>query len=295
MPIKQILQQNPVPILYGSGLQGLIRRCQVALARIRTRLAQRLPFVEVEVDARSRSQAAEEAFYTACVQRAIGYRFRDQSVLTKALKHRSYVYAQDQSGVQSNERLEFLGDAVLDLIVSDYLYSEYPRRREGRLTQLRSSLVNKITLAEQAKKINLGRYLLLSDGEARSGGRRRSSILADAFESIIGAIYVDGGVEPARKFIAKTLLKDLDLYDISHHWMNYKSVLLEFTQGEGKGQPRYRVESENGPDHRKVFTVDVSIGDTSTGKGTGTSKKDAEQNAARDAAQRLNLITENSY
>ena len=106
---------------------------------------------------------------------------------------------------------------------------------------------------------------------------------------------MDGGVEPARKFITSTLLKDLDLYDFPHQWMNYKSVLLEYTQGEGKGRPRYRVESENGPDHRKVFTVEVSIGDTSTGRGSGTSKKDAEQNAARDAAQRLNLIIEESH
>ena len=295
MRTKHIVQHNVVPILHGSRHTGLITRCQVALARIRTCLVHRLPFIEVEVDGHSRNQAEVEAFSSACVQQAIGYRFRDQSLLTKALKHRSYVYAQDQSGVQSNERLEFLGDAVLDLIVSDHLYSEFPKRREGRLTQLRSSLVNKITLADQAKKINLGKYLLLSDGEARSGGRRRSSILADAFESVIGALYVDGGVEPARKFIAKTLLKDPDLYDFPHHWMNYKSVLLEYTQSEGKGQPRYRVESENGPDHKKVFTVEVYIGDTSTGRGTGTSKKDAEQSAARDAAQRLNLITEESY
>ncbi len=242
----------------------------------------------------SQGGGAVEAFYAECVEREIGYQFSDTEVLVKALKHRSYVYAQDQSGVQSNERLEFLGDAVLDLIISDFLYAEYPKRREGRLTQLRSSLVNKISLADQARKINLGKYLLLSDGEARSGGRQRGSILADAYESILGAIYVDGGVEPTRSFISRTLLSDLGKYDSPHQWMNYKSVLLEYTQSEGKGQPRYRVESETGPDHNKTFTVGVYIADASTGTGTGTSKKDAEQSAARDAVARLNLMVPES-
>lgn len=235
-------------------------------------------------------QTVVEAFYAGRVQREIQYRFGNQTTLIMALKHRSYVYTQDESGVNSNERLEFLGDAVLDLIVSDFLYSKFPKRREGGLTQLRSSLVNKVTLADQAKKINLGKYLLLSDGEARSGGRQRGSILSDAYESLIGAMYLDGGVEPTRAFISRTLLKDLDQYDSPHQWMNFKSVLLEYTQSDGQGQPRYRVESEKGPDHSKVFTVEVYVSDAATGRGTGTSKKDAEQNAARDAAQRLNLL-----
>lgn len=231
-----------------------------------------------------------EQFYAGQVQKKIGYQFSDPSILITALKHRSYVYENDQSGVYSNERLEFLGDAVLDLIVSEYLFQNYPKKREGRLTQLRSSLVNKITLAEQAEQINIGKYLLLSDGEARSGGRRRGSILADAYESLIGAIYMDGGIEPARRFLQGTLLHNVEKYESPHQWMNYKSVLLEYTQGEGKGQPRYRVESENGPDHNKVFTVEVYIAGTPIGKGVGTSKKDAEQNAARDASERLNLL-----
>ena len=236
------------------------------------------------------NQAAVEQIYAEQVQEKIRYRFRDPSLLILALKHRSYVYAQDQNGVHSNERLEFLGDAILDLVVSEFLYKTYPKKREGHLTQLRSSLVNKVSLAKQAEQMDLGNYMLLSDGEARSGGRHRGSILADAYESIIGALYLDGGLEPIRQFLIRTLLKNVEQYNTVRQWMNYKSVLLEHTQSKGKGQPRYRVESEEGPDHNKVFTVEVYIADASVGRGTGTSKKDAEQNAARDASERLNLL-----
>lgn len=235
-------------------------------------------------------QQVVEQFFASQIQKKIGYKFRDVSQLILALKHRSYVYAQDQSGVHSNERLEFLGDAVLDLIVSEYLYQVFPERREGGLTQLRSALVNKVTLAAKAQQMNLGKYLLLSEGEARAGGRHRGSILSDAYESLIGAIFLDGGIEPARRFIMESLLNNVEKFDTPHQWMNYKSVLLEYTQSEGKGQPRYRIEAEEGPDHRKIFTVEVYIAGLPVGKGTGSSKKDAEQSAARDATERLNLL-----
>lgn len=231
-----------------------------------------------------------EKFYARQVQKHIGYRFNDVNHLIHALKHRSYVYVQEQTGVQSNERLEFLGDAVLDLVVSERIYEKYPTRREGRLTQLRSLLVNKTALAQQARAIKLGKYLLLSESEARSGGRHRDSILADAYESIIGAMYVDGGIEPVRNFLDKTLLSDVDKQHRSSLWRNYKSALLEYTQGAGKGQPKYKIESEIGPDHDKTFTVEVYITGDMVGRGTGSSKKDAEQDAARDAAHRLQLF-----
>jgi ribonuclease III len=294
MRTKQITAgQNTVTTSESDHHLGWSSRIQNAFAALRGAVLRRFQ-PNPNTMPRSNDQAVVEAFYAGRVQREIQYRFGDQATLIMALKHRSYVYAQDESGVQSNERLEFLGDAVLDLIVSDFLYGQFPKRREGGLTQLRSSLVNKVTLADQAKKINLGKYLLLSDGEARSGGRQRGSILSDAYESLIGAMYLDGGVEPTREFISRTLLKDLAQYDSPHQWMNYKSVLLEYTQSDGQGQPRYRVESETGPDHSKVFTVEVYISDAATGRGTGTSKKDAEQNAARDAAERLNLLASES-
>lgn len=234
--------------------------------------------------------APDELFFAKQFQKKLGYQFSDLSLLVQALKHRSYVYAREQTGVYSNERLEFLGDAVLDLIVGEHVYEIFPKRREGRLTQLRSSMVNGVMLAEQAQKINLGRYLLLSISEDRSGGRHRHSILADAYESTIGAMYLDGGLEPVRLFLQRTLLTDLKGVDTPYQWRNYKSVLLEYTQSQGKGQPRYHIKSEEGPDHEKLFTVEVSIAGITAGKGSGPSKKDAEQNAARDAAEGLNLI-----
>jgi ribonuclease-3 len=255
-------------------------------------LTSRLPFLNLPGtgDGSSDDQNAVEQFYARQVQINIAYQFIDTSHLILALKHRSYVYAHEQTGILSNERLEFLGDAVLDLVVSDQIYKIYPKRREGRLTQLRSLLVNKSSLAQEARSIKLGKYLLLSESEARTGGRHRDSILADAYESIIGAMYLDGGIEPVRNFLERTLLANVEKHTKSDLWRNYKSALLEYTQGSGKGQPKYRVEAEIGPDHDKTFTVEVYITGTSVGRGAGSSKKDAEQDAARDAAERLQLF-----
>ncbi len=254
-------------------------------------LSSRLPFLNAPETGEEHpdDQKVVEQFYARQVQKNIAYQFKDTSYLIHALKHRSYAYAQELTGVHSNERLEFLGDAVLDLVVSERIYIKYPKRREGRLTQLRSLLVNKSSLAQQARSIKLGKYLLLSESEARSGGRHRDSILADGYESIIGAMYLDGGIEPVRVFLDKTLLANIETQNRSDLWRNYKSALLEYTQGAGKGQPKYRIESEIGPDHDKMFTVEVYIAGTFVGRGTGSSKKDAEQDAARDAAGKLQL------
>ena len=223
------------------------------------------------------------------VQKYLAYRFKNPDYLITALKHRSYVYSREQSGVHSNERLEFLGDAVLDLVVGEFIFNMYPGRREGQLTQLRSTLVNRRALARQARVMKLGRYVLLSSSEARSGGRFRHSILSDAYESIIGAMYLDGGLEPVRRFLHRTLLQDLGEERPSEidDSRNYKSALLEYTQGEGIGQPEYRVDSAVGPDHEKIFTIEVYVSGSPVSKGTGTSKKNAEQDAARRAVEQL--------
>jgi len=223
------------------------------------------------------------------VQKYLNYRFKNPDYLITALKHRSYVYSREQSGVYSNERLEFLGDAVLDLVVGEFIYDKYPRCREGQLTQLRSTLVNRKALARQARVMKLGRYVLLSSSEARSGGRFRHSILSDAYESVIGAMYLDGGLEPVRRFLHRTLLQDLGEERSSEidDSRNYKSALLEYTQGEGIGQPEYRVDSAVGPDHEKIFTIEVYVSGSPVSKGTGTSKKNAEQDAARRAVEQL--------
>lgn len=223
------------------------------------------------------------------IQRYLKYYFKNQDYLITALKHRSYVYSKEQSGVSSNERLEFLGDAVLDLVVGEYIFNKYPSHREGQLTQLRSTLVNRNALTRQARLMKLGRYVLLSSTEARSGGRFRQSILADAYESILGAIYLDGGIKPVRTFLHRTLLNNVrdNFPPQTGESNNYKSKLLEYTQAEGIGQPDYRVASAVGPDHEKIFTIDVYVAGTAISEGTGTSKKNAEQDAARLAVEKL--------
>lgn len=216
-----------------------------------------------------------------------GYHFRDANLLIRALKHRSYAYARDEDGVDSNERLEFLGDAVLDLIVTEYLYRTFGKKREGELTQIKSLVVSKSILSRKAEEIGLGDHVFLSDAEELAGGRRRVSILGDAYEAILGALYLDGGLRVVRRFVHRTLLRDLELFIADERYINYKSMLLEWTQREGRGHPSYRVAGEEGPDHRKMFTVEVAIQGKRVGRGQGQSKKKAQQMAAKRALRRL--------
>jgi ribonuclease-3 len=217
----------------------------------------------------------------------LGYIFSDPALLTQALKHRSYVYTIDEESIESNERLEFLGDAVLDLVVTENLYRRFQKKREGDLTQIKSLLVSKVILAQKGRDLGLGDYLYLSNEEDLAGGRDRTSIIGDAFEALLGAIYMDGGLKAAERFIQRTLLFNAKEIISNGEYLNFKSLLLEHTQSEGQGHPRYLVNSEEGPDHRKVFSVEVSVNTEKLGWGRGRSKKEAQQMAARDALQRL--------
>lgn len=220
----------------------------------------------------------------------IGYTFKEPDILLLALKHRSYLIKTGESRSASNERLELLGDAVLGLVVTEFLYNKYPRDTEGILTNYKSLLVSGRVLARVAKEINLGKYLLLNESEARSGGRKRSSILADAVESVLGAIYLDGGLEEARSFIYNNITHRLDELLHDDHLRNNKSLLQEYCQSLNLNGPYYRVDEESGPDHLKVFTVSAVIDGEAVGIGTGTSKKKAEQSAANEALRELDLI-----
>ena len=211
------------------------------------------------------------------LEQAIGYSFRDKDLLLLALTHSSYANENKKNRKKNNERLEFLGDAVLELTISDYLFHQYPEQAEGKLTKLRSSLVCEYTLSICARDICLGDYLLLSKGESLTGGRERDSILADAFEAVIGAIYLDGGLERARAFISKNLLKDVENKTLFY---DAKTILQEHVQASGGGQLVYKVMDESGPDHNKEFTVQAMIGDQPCATGTGKTKKGAEQIAA---------------
>ncbi|HDH99804.1 MAG: ribonuclease III [Candidatus Latescibacterota bacterium] len=221
------------------------------------------------------------------LQTLIGYKFKDERLLVQALSHRSYAYELGRSGVDSNERLEFLGDAVLNMVVADYLYRKFEEEREGALTQMKSTMVSKRVLARMAKEIGLGEYIMLGESEEASGGRERTSILGDAYEALVGAIYLDGGMRPVRKFLKRHLLHDMHGVLSDEELKNYKSALLELAQREGWGHPVYELQGEEGPDHRKLFTVEVKVKGQVYGVGQGRSKKRAEQMAAREALKRL--------
>lgn len=220
-------------------------------------------------------------------QELIGYPFSNPELLRVALTHRSFAKSREGDWLPSNERLEFLGDSVLSLIVAEFLYVNYPEKLEGALTKLRSRLVNEMSLFTRAAGFQLGDFIFLSPEEEKAGGRRRASIISDAFEAVIGAIYLDGGIASVRPFIHRHLLEFVDEIRIDATYRNYKGELLEFLQARGDGMPRYEIASEQGPDHHKTFTVDVYNNGDKIGTGTGNSKKDAEQKAAAQALIKL--------
>ncbi len=220
-------------------------------------------------------------------QERIDYPFNDPELLRVALTHRSFAKSGDKEWLPSNERLEFLGDSVLSLVVAEFIFVNYPDKLEGGLTKLRSRLVNETSLYVRASAFDLGKFIFLSPEEEKAGGRRRASIIADAFEAVIGAIYLDGGVAAVKPFIQRHLLAFIDEIQADESFRNYKGELLEFLQARGTGMPRYEVVSEEGPDHHKTFTVDVFSNGDKVGSGTGSSKKDAEQKAAAQALNKL--------
>lgn len=216
------------------------------------------------------------------LQNKIGYKFKNIEYLQIALTHSSYANEM-KHGIKYNERVEFLGDAVLSIVVSDYLFNNYSVP-EGDLTKLRASLVCEKSLDEMAAKINLGKYLRLGKGEEMMGGRTRPSILADAFEAVIAAIYLDGGIENARTFILPFVKEMLDNKD-KLSFTDYKTLLQEIVQQNPEEVLSYKLVSEKGPDHDKVFVVEVHLNSNVIGKGQGKSKKQAEQMAAKQALE----------
>ncbi len=217
-------------------------------------------------------------------QEVIGYQFQTPGLLAQALTHSSYANEKHMKKGSDNERLEFLGDAVLEIVSSEFLYLNYPKLPEGDLTKMRASLVCEPTLAFCTRQLNLGEYLLLGKGEDMTGGRNRKSILSDALEAVIGAIYLDGGFANAKEFILKFILTDIE-----HKQLFYdsKTILQEVVQASYKEELSYRLVGEEGPDHDKHFIVEAWIGETQIGKGEGHTKKAAEQEAAYQALLKL--------
>lgn len=217
------------------------------------------------------------------LEERLGIKFRDRSYLKQALTHRSYLNENRSYPLGHNERLEFLGDSVLELIATDFLYKKYPRQPEGTLTFYRSSLVNSVTLSALATELGINDFLLTSRGEAKDTGRARQVILADAVEAIIGALYVDQGYEPARQFVAKYLLPKMDDIVDKELWRDPKSLLQEASQRHLQIAPNYRVLEQSGPDHNRQFVVGVYFGSDLIAQGKGPAKQHAEVEAAKAA------------
>ena len=216
---------------------------------------------------------------------AIGYRFKNITLLQNALTHSSYANEYWHDSLKSNERLEFLGDSILGMVVAEYLYRNFPDRLEGELTRMRADMVCETSLARIAERVNLGAYLLLGHGEEQGGGRKRPSILADAVESVIAASFLDGGMSAAEELIHRFVLSNVPTGKLNN--LDYKTSLQEMVQQKKNQQLNYRLVGERGPDHDKEFTIEVLLNGIVVGKGIGSSKKRAEQDAARVAIATL--------
>ena len=216
--------------------------------------------------------------------------FKDKNLLKQAFIHRSYINENPSEGLSHNERLEFLGDAVLELIVTDFLYKKYPRYTEGDLTAVRSALVNAVIISEIASKIGLNDYLLLSKGEAKDNGKARQYILANTYEAYVGAIYLDQSYEVANRFVTASLLGETEEIVNKKLWRDAKSLVQEKAQEFALVTPAYKVLNESGPDHDKHFTVGILFGNTMIAEGKGKSKQEAEQKAAEAALKVKNWL-----
>ena len=218
----------------------------------------------------------------------IGYRFRDRGLLEHALTHKSKAHEDPSGGVADNESLEFLGDAVLGLVVAEALFRAFPRYSEGQKSKIKANLVSTAALAELAEQLGLGEHMILGRGEEKTGGRRKQALLADTCEALIAAIYIDGGLEPARQFLVREFASAIDQARQPEYFgRDHKSRLQERLQGLGRPLPYYRVAGEVGPDHRKLFHVEVVVGDEVIAQGMGKTKKEAEQEGARLALQEI--------
>ncbi len=214
-----------------------------------------------------------------------GLKFKDKDLLTQAFVHRSYLNENPSLGMEHNERLEFLGDAVLELIVTDFLYKKYPREDEGILTSYRAALVNANIISDIARDMGVNEYLLLSKGESKDTGKARNYILANTYEAILGAIYLDSGYEEAERFVKRTILVKIDEVVKKKLWKDPKSHVQEKAQEFLSVTPSYKVVSESGPDHDKHFTVGIYFGSDLAAQGKGKSKQEAEQSAAQKAME----------
>jgi ribonuclease III len=230
----------------------------------------------------------EEVRDLSRLEERLGYRFGEAAILDRALTHRSRANEDATGSTIDNESLEFLGDAVLGFLMADLLFQDFPQFDEGQKSKIKASLVSTATLATLARRLNLGEHLSLGRGEEKTGGRKKSALLADSYEAVIAAIYLDGGIDAARAFVVREFADDLEDVRSPEFWgRDYKSALQELVQSRDLALPEYTVAAESGPDHRKLFQVEVRVRGELVGAARGPSKKAAEQEAARKAIDRL--------
>jgi ribonuclease III len=232
------------------------------------------------------SSAIEETY--AEFERALAYKFRDRDLLARALTHKSYANERRETSSSHNERLEFLGDTVLGFVIGELIYRSFPNLQEGALSKIKAHLVSATTLASKGRALGIGRYLRMGAGEARSGGAEKLSLLADGFEAVIAAIYLDGGLPAAEAFLRRVFGPDvtgIDIGDLS--FQDYKTALQETAQALGLPLPEYRIVDEYGPDHEKIFVIQVFWDGEAFAYGRGSSKRDEQRKAAKEALKRL--------
>ncbi len=222
------------------------------------------------------------------IEKKLGIVFKDKSLLDVALTHRSYLNEHKEASLQNNERIEFLGDAVLELIISTHLFKTYPEKSEGELTNIRAAVVRTESLAEESRNLGIGEYLRMSKGEKESGGRDKDYLLANTFEAVLGAIYQDQGIEVCKEYLERTLLKKVARIVENNLFIDPKTQAQEIIQAQFKVTPIYDVVKQEGPDHDKIFTVALKINNKQIAVGTGSSKQKAEEEAAKATVELLN-------
>ena len=224
------------------------------------------------------------------LEKKLDYKFKNRALLKEALTHPSFQKRDLKNKTANNQRLEFLGDSVLDLIVTERLYCKLTSFSEGKLTKIKSVMVSKDTLAKWANHLSLGKHIILGKGEDSTGGRKKLSILADCFESLLGAIYLDSGLQKAKKFISPLIKEKIELIIKGKHEEDFKTLLQEISQKKMKCLPEYCLIKEKGPDHKKIFCIEVRLKKITYGTGDGENKKEAEQEAAKNALKKLKII-----
>jgi len=224
------------------------------------------------------------------LEKKLDYKFKNRILLKESLTHPSFQKRSLKDKKTNNQRLEFLGDSVLDLVVTGYLYRSFPSFSEGKLTKIKSVIVSKDILAKWANNLSLGKYIILGKGEDSTGGRKKLSILADCFEALLGAIYLDGGLQRAKKIISLFIKKETELIIKGKQGEDYKTLLQEISQKKIKCLPEYFLIKEKGPDHKKMFSIEVRLKKIAYGSGIGENKKEAEQEAAQNALKKLKII-----